>query len=256
MSKNNIFHSDKRGYLKYLQFNDLIEHIRLDVRNRENFRKGIRQVSEDSSYDTKCIDQLIKNETFGDGNLSRQLGDAGEYLLTMFLGQQKKFKVARVDHVGADLIAADSEGNRYAISVKTRQNTSYEFYELYTTGRSIKAPKRELGKLKDFADKYNMIPVVACIFVKSNFGGMDVYISSLDNWIKEACANSNKAICFTPIDESVDVAEASLRWKETMKTFKISISKPQYQEYLNNANGIEHIEIDFVSAFNPKMQWK
>ena len=188
--------------------------------------------------------------------MSRQLGDAGEYLLTMFLGQQKKFKVARVDHVGADLIAADSEGNRYAISVKTRQKPSYTYEELYTNGKSRKNPKHELGKLQDFADKYNMIPVVACIFVKSNFGGMDVYISSLDNWLKKASYNSNTAIYFNPIDPNVDLDEASLRWKETMKTLKISIKETKYQEYLNNADGIEHIEIEFVNAFNPKMQWK
>lgn len=87
----------------------------------------------------------------------------------MLLGQQKKFKVARVDHVGADLIATDREENRYAISVKTSQTGSYE---LYTNGKSIKSPKRELWKLQNFAEKYNLIPVIACIFIKDDFKGI------------------------------------------------------------------------------------
>lgn len=255
--KSNLKHSDKRGYLKYLHSNELIEHIRLDVRNRNNFRKGIRQVAKDSSFDIKCIEELVQDGIIDkDGNLSRQLGDAGEHLLTMLLGQQKKYKVARVDHVGADLIATDREGKRYAISVKTLQTGAYEFYELYTNDNSVKAPKRELGKLQNFADKYDMIPVIAGIFIKDNFKGMDIYISTLDNWIRKACTDCNKAIWFNQMDKNENVAAAAQRWQETMKTFKINVSKPDYREYLNNTDGIEHIEISFSNRLNPDKKWQ
>lgn len=256
MGQANINHSDKKGYLKYLHTNELIEHIRLDVHNRNNFRRGIRQVAKEGLHDTKCFDELISEKSSRDGNLSRQLGDGGEYLLTMLLGQQKGYKVARVDHVGADLIATDREGNRYAISVKTVQTGSYEFYEMYTNGNSVKTPKRELGKVQNFADKYGMIPVIACIFVKDGFSGMDVYISTLDNWISKACLNNEKAICFNQTDINEDVVVAAQRWQETMKTFKINASKPEYREYLNNTDGIEHIEICFASKLSMDMKWQ
>lgn len=87
----------------------------------------------------------------------------------------KKYKVSRVEHVGADLIATDRDGNRYTISVKTCQNQSYEFEENYTNVRSRKIPRHELGKLQDFSDKYGMTPVIACIFIKDEFKVMDIY---------------------------------------------------------------------------------
>lgn len=254
-SERDIKHSDKRGYLNYLQSSELIEHIRLDVRNRDNFSQGIRQVAEDGSDDIECREKLSKG-LFKDGNLSRQLGDAGEYLLTMFLGQQKKYKVARVDHVGADLIAADKDGKKYAISVKTLQSKSYEFYEYYINDNSVKNPKRELGKLQDFSDKYEMIAVVACIFIKDNFKGMDIYISSLDNWIKGACKESNKAVCFTYTDNKKETPADTAKWLKTINTFKINIGKPEYMEYISAMEGMEHIEIDFLSAFEQDKKWK
>lgn len=250
--KKNIKHSDKRGYLKYLQSNELIEHVRMDVHNRDNFRKGIRQVSKDGLRDIECVKRFINNDAFQDKNLPRQLGDAGEYLLTMLLGQQKKYKVARVDHVGADLIAADSKGNRYAISVKTRHDKSYEFYELYTNVRSVKTPKNELGKLQDFSDKYGMIPVVALIFIEDSFKRMDIYISSLDNWIRNA---SGGAICFKPVFGCEDMLDVS-SWRETMSSLKINICKPKYREEINSIKGIEHMGIEFLSSLDPNIKWE
>lgn len=256
--KKALKHSDKNGYLKYLHSNELIEHIRLDVRNRDNFRKGIPQVLEDKPFDIKCIDELVKEKSFIDGNLPRQLGEAGEYLLMMFLGQQKKYRVARVDHVGADLIATDGQKNRYAISVKTTQKGSYEFYELYENGKSVKSPKNELGKLQEFAAKYKMVPVVACIFVKDSFLGMDIYISTLENWIKKAFIYNNKTICFNLYDmnEDIDSFIDMQTLLKKIRIFKINASNQKHRDFLNNTEGIEHMEINFLNVLNPTMKWK
>lgn len=243
-------YSDKKGHLKYLQNNELIEHIRLDVHNREKFRKGIRKTTKETCNSNNDRDKRK------DYNLPRQLGTAGEYLLMMLLGQQKHYKVARVDHVGADLIARDTEGNKYAISVKTRQDNSYTFKELYYTAiGKKKKPRHELGKLQDFAEKYDMIPVIACIFVKSDFKGMDIYISSLANWIKISKFGRGSKVEFgivPGIENYPNINDIKLRWRETMWTFKISCRD---KEYLNNIEGVEHMEIDFLSALVPEKKW-
>lgn len=252
--KNNIKHGDKKGYLKYLHNNELIKHIRMDVQNRENFSSGIKQVSENG--DVICFNKLLDKSSNNDGNLSRQLGDAGEYILAMLLGQQKNYKVARVDHVGADLIATDMNGKKYAISVKTNKHSSYEFLELYTNEKSVKRPKRELGKLKEFSEKYDMIPVVACIFIKDGFKGMDIYISSLDNWIKTACFNDSKAISYNAICDIIDINDAIDKWSDTMSSFKIDATKEEYKRFLRSVEGIESIEVDFSGTLSPEMKWK
>lgn len=55
-----------------------------------------------------------------DDRLSKQLGDFGEQLVMFLVGRIYEHRVAYVDHVGADLIATDKKGKRYAISVKSR----------------------------------------------------------------------------------------------------------------------------------------
>ena len=180
-------HSDKHHYLNYLHTNGLINHVRLDVQNRESFGKDLRP--KEKKYTT----ELLKDE-----NLKRQLGDFGEYFLAMLLGQIKKYKVARVDHVGADLIATDRQAKKYAISVKTRTEGSYNFEENYYTCKRP-TPKHELGKLQDFAEKYNMIPVVACVFVKPDFKGIDIYISSLKNWLDIGFSGKYAAVQYNSI---------------------------------------------------------
>ena len=253
-AKTKIEHGDKKGYLNYLHTNELIKHIRMDIQNRENFRGGIKQVSD--SGDRICFDKLLNEVSGKDGNLSRQLGDAGEYFLAMLLGQQKKYKVARVDHVGADLIATDREGKKYAISVKTNKQNKYEFLELYTNEHSIKNPKRELGKLKDFSRKFDMTAVVACIFIKDGFSGMDIYISSLDNWIKAACLTDNKSIVFNADCNVEDMEDAINNWQEKMTSLKIDTTKEEYRKYIISCEGIEHIEVDFSGRFSPEIKWE
>lgn len=45
------------------------------------------------------------------------------------------------------------------------------------------------------------------------------------------------------------------RWQKTMKAFKIDASTPDYRKYLNNTNGIEHIELVFSNKLNADIKW-
>ena len=86
----------------------------------------------------------------------KQLGDFGEGLVTYAL-IRKEYEVAYVDHVGADLIA-EKDGNRLAISVKTR---------MFRTGSKesqvFVVEKDHIEKLKNFADQFGMVPVFALV---------------------------------------------------------------------------------------------
>lgn len=84
----------------------------------------------------------------------KQLGDFGEGLVNYVL-LRKNFKVACVDHVGADLIA--SKGiHRIAVSVKT------SFYkEKSVTTRGCPIEYEHVKKLEEFAVAFNLEPIFA-----------------------------------------------------------------------------------------------
>jgi hypothetical protein len=84
----------------------------------------------------------------------KQLGDFGEGLVTYAL-IRKKFEVAYVDHVGADLIAEKS-GRRIAISVKTRL-----FRPGSKESRMIMVYSSGIKKLENFSEQFERKPVFA-----------------------------------------------------------------------------------------------
>ena len=235
-------YSDRKGYLSYLHTNDLIGHVRLDVRDRRCFKRGLQpdiQSSDDEKLDPK------------DNNLRRQFGDFGEYFVMMLLGRLKHYKVARVDHVGADLIATDLKGKTYAISVKTNQMETYSFEENYTTG---KIPKHELGKLADFAKKYpKMIPAVACVFIDKYFKGIDIYIATLETWLSIGCSGESEAVqCYIAPFEQLTQTE---KWRRDLGILTINASKQTKKDQLNNDDRIEHMHLTFNSLFCPEKDW-
>ncbi len=84
----------------------------------------------------------------------KQLGDFGEGLANYTL-LRKDYKVACVDHVGADLIAQKGP-HRIAVSVKT------SFYkEKSVTTRGFVIEYEHIDKLKQFAEAFNLEPVFA-----------------------------------------------------------------------------------------------
>ena len=95
-----------------------------------------------------------------DDRWPKQFGDFAERLAMYVLGQLKNMSVAWIDHVGADLIAANREGAkvRYAISVKGRNFPVSE-------SKSFKFDQNNIDKLTFTAETFGMIPAVAFVFV-------------------------------------------------------------------------------------------
>jgi len=243
----NPHHSDKYGYLNYLHNHEYIKHIRLDVHNRSDFFEK----------DLKPYEKVHMKLTEKDGNLSRQLGDFGEYFLLMLLGQLKKYKVARVDHVGADLIACDSDGNKYAISVKTSRKEKYTFYENYTSEKQ-RSPKNELSKLEDFAHKYkDMKPVVAMVFIGKTFNKLDVYIAGLDTWLDIAFSKKYEGIQYKEELQFLHNGQPLVleKWKEQLSTLTININDKKKKRKMDAEERIEHMEMTFDSWLDPNKKW-
>ena len=134
----------------------------------------------------------IKNT---DERLAKQLGDFGEALVMFILGQIKGYKVALVDHVGADIIATDREkdGKRYAISVKSRC--------FKTDGPQSPFDKNQQNKLENFAYEFgDMIPTVAFVMIDKEIEYADVYIMTLDRF--REMAGNVKGISETGFEEN------------------------------------------------------
>ena len=240
---NNQAYSDRKGYLSYLHTNDLIGHVRLDVRDRRCFTRGLQPDDHEDG-------PVFRDPK--DNNLRRQFGDFGEYFVMMLLGRLKHYKVARVDHVGADLIATDLKGKTYAISVKTNQMETYSFEENYSTGKKI--PKHELGKLADFAKKYkNMIPAVACVFIDEYFKGIDIYIATLETWLSIGCSGESEAVqCYIAPFLKLTQTE---KWRRDLGILTINASNQTKKDQLNNDDRIEHMHLTFDSLFCPEKDW-
>ena len=115
-----------------------------------------------------------------DGRLPKQRGDFGEILTMFVLGTVKKYRVALVDHVGADIIATDREngGKKYAISVKTRM--------FITDGPDTGITTLHQNNLKTFAREFDLTPVIAFVMMDQSLENIDIYMIRLDEFEKLA----------------------------------------------------------------------
>lgn len=84
----------------------------------------------------------------------KHIGDFGEGLVTYAL-VRKGFEVAKVDHVGADLIA-EYDFKRFAVSVKTRY---YRPGSVET--RAVLLSHSDIKKLDHFAKQFGLVPLFA-----------------------------------------------------------------------------------------------
>lgn len=125
-----------------------------------------------------------------DDRWPKQFGDFAECLAMYVLGQLKNMSVARIDHVGADLIAAKREDKRirYAVSVKGRNFPDNE-------SKSFKFDQNNMEKLSFTAETFGMIPAVAFVFVDEMEGAkkIRVFFMRLKD-LKEMSEDSG--ICF------------------------------------------------------------
>lgn len=104
----------------------------------------------------------------------KQLGDFGEGLVTYAL-IRKRFEVAYVDHVGADLIA-EKCGSRFAISVKTRLFKSGSKESLGFT-----AEYQHLDKLNHFASQFGMIPMFALVICIADEDAIHLLLAKVED---------------------------------------------------------------------------
>lgn len=140
----------------------------------------------DTNYKFKSEYCFCKNSE--EDRYSKQLGNFGEQLIITLLGRMKKYKVAYVDHEGADLIASAKEDNQkgeyiqYAISVKSRQ-FGYNNKTKEMESNTYKFEYRDQEKLAKYAHDFGMIPVVAFVFISADFSFIDVYMIKLEDLI-------------------------------------------------------------------------
>ncbi len=129
---------------------------------------------------------------YNDERAAKQLGNFGEQLVMFLIGRIYEHRVAYVDHVGADIIATDRDGKRYAISVKSRVFS--------TDGPQHPFDKDQQQKLEAFAKDFGLIPTVAfvCIDGVEPGSNIDVYILELQDF--RNMANKVKGITSTGIN--------------------------------------------------------
>lgn len=126
-----------------------------------------------------------------DERLSAQLGSFGESLTLFLLGHRWSYRVAIVDHVGADIIATPRRdgGKAYAISVKTRR--------FVTDDMSQEFDRKNQDHLRAFAKEFNLEPAVAWVLIdppneSRNVEFIDVYILTLNAFEKLAHSDGTK----------------------------------------------------------------
>ena len=98
-----------------------------------------------------------------DKRLPQQFGDFAESLVMYIFGEYKQMRVALVDHIGADIIASKKDSAsgaalRYAISVKGHQFGK-------TENMGFPFGTHDIEMLRDFAESFALVPVVAFVFV-------------------------------------------------------------------------------------------
>lgn len=104
-----------------------------------------------------------------DPRWAKQFGDFGEHLVMYIVGIQKGLKIAVVDHAGADLIASDrtGENGKYAISVKSKTlNIRQRETTINVESRLFEFKQHDVAHLREFADSFGMVPVVAFVIVE------------------------------------------------------------------------------------------
>jgi|GEM_PF-2521935 len=108
---------------------------------------------------------ISKKKADKDERLPKQFGDFAEMLVMYALGHMRGMSVALIDHVGADIIAADRDtGVRYAISVKGRNIPDSE-------SKGYNFGKADIDKLKETAEVFGMEAAVALVFTDTHEKG-------------------------------------------------------------------------------------
>lgn len=211
-------------------------------------------------YDTQYVfkEEYCFNRQEKKSRLEKQLGDFGEQLIMTILGRMKKYRVAYVDHEGADLIASDDEGRRYAISVKSRQMGRYKSKKqnkLKYESNTVAFKKADQIKLCKFSEDFNLIPVVAFVIVSVDFSFADVFIIALDdffmlanagNEVIETTGNKNDSKHLYP-QRAISIngnGDLELNNPVFCAKTKSYFDNDPYVDYLQKSPYIQHLRLD------------
>lgn len=115
----------------------------------------------------------------------KQMGDFGEGLVNYVL-IKKGYEVAYVDHVGADLIS-EKDGNRYAISVKTRN-----FKKGSNESRMYSFSDDHIKKIEFFSNQFNLEPVIAFVLITEDDKTLEVFIIKVKDILEGRVLNKIK----------------------------------------------------------------
>lgn len=225
-------------YTEYLYHHPDIQHIRLDMVDRLRGNDSIGGNLADIDND------MLKQNSDKDGNLSRQLGTFGEQLMVFALGQMKNYKVARIDHVGVDLIATKmgSDEKPFGISVKT----SYAS-EKYTYTYD------EVDKITKISEEFGLTPALAYIFPRKakDPSVFDIYFMTLDNLIRY-CKNTDQKshALMENMDGNVETYFKLKKEQKVELALEFANNK-NLREYIKHHPEIEHMEMSFPVRFSP-----
>ncbi|AIZ56721.1 hypothetical protein Mpt1_c08450 [Candidatus Methanoplasma termitum] len=169
----------------------------------------------------------IKDE---DGRLPKQFGDFAEGLVMYLLGQ-RGMSVALIDHVGADLIAAERNNpeKRYAISVKGRNIPD-------TESKGFNFSQDNIDKLRRTAETFGLIPAVAFVFVDKfeKVVKIRILLSTLDKLQEQS---KNEKIEF--INDKVKSGGIYIKYEKLAKS-----GKDSHLDQIRNCGFIDYTEFE------------
>lgn len=162
-----------------------------------------------------------------DDRWAKQFGDFAENLVMYVLGQLKSMSVALIDHVGADLIAAERKenGTRLAVSVKGRNFPN-------TESKSFGFSKGDIKKLTDTAETFDLIPTVAFVFVDEmeGFKKIRMFIAKLADLL---------SLCEDPNVEFINYSKDGITFKYTES------NRVHHLSAIRNCDLIDYSELNF-----------
>ncbi len=222
-------------YTEFLYNNPRIQHMRIGMENR------LDGTSLGGSLEKEIDAELLSQASDKDGNQSRQLGDFGEHVMAFAFSYMKKYKVALVDHVGIDLIAAKPGARQkpYAISVKT----------MFKSGINYKYKFDDIRKIVTIARELDFIPAVAYILPreKANPGIFDFYFMTVEMLIQYA-RDTEYYLFFN--EKEATVENYFKLAKERFLQLELNVENNEaFREYVKSHPKIEHMEMHFPVQF-------
>lgn len=197
-----------------------------------------------------------------DAGAPRNFGRQAEFIV-MYLLERRGFKVAHVDHAGADLIASDATHRdaQYAISVKARNLSKGE-------SKSFGLTVKDESHLREFSHAFGLVPAVAWLITDPRLSAVYQQIGGKpEPWLTGVSSPEPIDCAYQPIHtfiHTLDYAKKQAASPESMvftegagNTFRFRVSRRRAHEAFSDSN-IDHTMILLPSsadALSPGFQW-